>query len=188
MLKEIPGPLTDDQKRFLEIIKHNAEQLNRHFSIVMHNQHYLAWEQEAFPGQCNLRDMISDLDEILKQFPHLTLVVDVADDTLPVWVDQRHLHNAFASIVEFANQVYDERKTHELIFRAFHKEGFVTLTVTFDKKPSLSKKELSYFESFLFIARRVTELHNGNFALVNDPPETLSVTIVLPNIPKLTSK
>ncbi|MFT3895144.1 MAG: histidine kinase dimerization/phospho-acceptor domain-containing protein [Anaerolineales bacterium] len=51
MLKEVHGPLTEDQKQYLEIIKRNAEQLNEHFSLVIHNQHYIAWDQQAYPSQ-----------------------------------------------------------------------------------------------------------------------------------------
>lgn len=184
MLKEISGPLTDDQRRFLEIIKHNAEQLNKHFSLVIHNQHYIVWEQDTFPGQYSVREIVNDFAEVIQRFPHLTMTEDVSDESLPVWVDKRHVHNAFSSIAEFANQTYDENKGNEIVLRIFDRSGFITFVIEIIKKESLSKKDLSYYESFLFVARRVTELHNGNFALTHESPDKLYVTLVFPNIPK----
>jgi K+-sensing histidine kinase KdpD len=188
MLKEIAGPLTDDQKRFLEIIRHNAEQLNKHFSLVIHNQHYIAWEQHTFPGQYSVREIIRDFEGVVQQFPPVSVAPDVPDDTMPVWVDKRHLHNAFGSIAEFASQIHDENKGNEIILRVVHKDGFVSFIVEIIKKVDIPKKELSYYESYLFVAQRVTELHNGNFALKNETPERVSITLVFPNIPKLSSK
>ena len=188
MLKEIAGPLTDDQKRFLEIIKHNAEQLNKHFSLVIHNQHYIAWEQPTFPGQYSVREIVSDFEEVIQRFPPLTFTTEVTDDTLPVWADKRHLHNAFGSIADFASQIYDENKGGEIVLRISEITGFISFVVEMGKKETLSKKDLSYYESFLFVAQRVTELHNGNFALKNEAPEKLSITLVFPNIPKSISR
>ena len=188
MLKEIPGPLTDDQKRFLEIIRRSAEQLNNHFSLVIHNQHYIVWEQQALPDQHTVRDLISDFEEVVGRFPPVSVTTDVSDDSLPVWVDRRHLHNAFGSIGEFASHLYDENTGGEIALKIFQKDGFVTFFVEINKKVEIAKKDLSYFESYLFVAQRVVELHNGDFALKNESPDKIGVTLVLPNIPKLTSK
>ena len=188
MLKEIAGPLTDDQRRFLEIIKHNAERLNEHFSLVIHNQHYIAWDQYVFPSQLSVRDIVNDFEEAIHRFPPVSITIDVSDDTLPIWVDQRHLHNAFSSIAEFASHMYDEKKGGDIVLRVFDKAGFITFVVEINNKLDVSKKDLSYFESYLFVAQRVTELHNGNFALKNEPPEKLSVTLIFPNMPKTNSR
>jgi len=188
LLKEIAGPLTDDQRRYLEIIKHNAEQLNKHFSLVIHNQHYIAWEQYTFPGQYSVREIISDFEDVVSHFPPMKVTVEISDDSLPAWVDERHLHNAFGSIAEFASQVYDNDRGSEIVLKIFDKSGFITFAVEINKRENLSKNDLSYYESFLFIAQRVTELHNGNFALKNETPEKLSITLVFPNIPKLPSR
>jgi len=188
LLKEIAGPLTDDQRRYLEIIKHNAEQLNKHFSLVIHNQHYIAWEQYIFPGQYSVREIVSDFEEVISHFSPMTVTVEVADDSLPIWIDERHLHNAFGSIAEFTSKIYDESKGGEIVLGISEKAGFVIFIIEISKRENLSRKDLSYYESFLFIAQRVTELHNGNFSLKSEMPEKLTITLVFPNIPKLTTK
>src|SRR5687767_2380902 len=66
MLKGMAGPLTDEQRRFLEIIHHTAEQLNNHFSFVLHNQHYIAWDQQANMGQFFARDLVDEFKESLR--------------------------------------------------------------------------------------------------------------------------
>lgn len=188
MLKEIPGPLTDDQKRFLEIIRRSAEQLNNHFSLVIHNQHYIVWEQQALPDQHTVRDLISDFEEVVGHFPPVSVTTQISDDSLPVWVDKRHLHNAFGSIGEFASHLYDENTSGEIALKISQKDGFVTFFVEITKKVDITKKDLSYLESYLFVAQRVVELHNGDFALKYEAPDKIGVTLVFPNIPKLTSK
>jgi K+-sensing histidine kinase KdpD len=188
MLKEIAGPLTDDQKHYLEIIRQSAEELNKHFSLVMNNQHYIAWDQQAFPGQFNVNEITSDFEEIIQHFPPMTVAVQVSDDSLPLWVDRRHLYNAFRSIAEFAVQTYDEKKSHEITLQIYDKAGFVTFLIDINRKESLSKRDLSYFESFLYVAQRVSELHNGNFFLNSGIPEKLSITLVFPNVPRLNVK
>lgn len=188
MLKEIPGPLTDDQKRFLEIIKHNAERLNEHFNLVIHNQHYLAWEQQAYPSQLILRDLIKDFEEVVSHFPPISINILTTDNTLPIWADQRHFHNAFSSITEFASQVSDKNKGGEIILSIFDKAGFVTFAFEISKEETLSKQDLSYYESYLFVAQRVMEVHNGNFTLEHESPEKVRITLVLPNIPKVPSR
>jgi K+-sensing histidine kinase KdpD len=188
MLKEIAGPLTDDQKRFLEIIRHNAEQLNKHFSLVIHNQHYIVWEQQAFPGQYSVGEIISDFEEVINHFPPMTVAIQVSDDSLPVWADKRHLHNAFSSIVEFASHIYDENKGGEIALKTSDKSGFITFEFEISKKENISKKDLSYYQSYLFVALRVIELHNGILTLQDELPEKLQISLVFPNIPKLSSK
>lgn len=188
MLKEIPGPLTDDQKRYIEIIRNSAEKLNEHFNLVIHNQHYLAWEQQAYPDQLILRDLIKDFEEIASHFRPMSIHIQTADETLPVWGDQRHLHNAFSSIAEYAGQVCDKNKGAVIFLSVFDKAGFVTFSFEISKKETLSKKELSYYESYLFVAQRVMEVHNGNFTLQHESPEKVWITLVLPNIPKVSSR
>lgn len=188
MLKEVHGPLTEDQKQYLEIIKRNAEQLNEHFSLVMHNQHYLSWEQQAYPNQFVLKDILKDFEEIIRAYPSISVHVETSDNTLPVWVDRRHLYNAFNSIAEFASQICDKTKGSEVVLSVTDKAGFVTFLFEVSKKESLPKKELSYYESYLFVAQRVVEVHNGNFTLQHEKPDRVWITLVFPNIPKLTSK
>ena len=187
MLKEIPGPLTDDQKRYIQIIKNTAERLNEHFNLVIHNQHYLAWEQQAYPDQVILRDLIKDFEEITSSFSPMSIHIQADDDTLPVWADRRHIDNAFHSIAEFASQVCDQNKGGEIVLHISDKSGFVTFAMEISKKETLSRKELSYYESYLFIAQRVVEVHNGNFTLAYESPEQMSIILVLPNIPKISS-
>ncbi len=188
MLKEVHGPLTEDQKHYLEVIKQNAERLNEHFSLVIHNQHYLAWEQHAYPSQLVLKDILNDFDEIVNGYPALAAEVEAADNTLPVWADQRHLYNAFNSITEFASQICDKTKGSNIVLNITDKAGFVIFLFEISKKDTLPQKELSYYESYLFVAERVVELHNGNFTLQYESPKKVWITLVFPNIPKILDK
>lgn len=188
MLKEVHGPLTEDQKRYLEIIKQNADRLNEHFSLVIHNQHYLSWEQQAYPSQLVLKDILKDFEEIVSVYPSTSVHVASSDNTLPVWVDRRHLYNAFNSIAEFASQICDKTKGSKIDLSITDKAGFVTFLFEISKKEALPKKELAYYESYLFVAQRVVEVHNGNFALQHEKADRVWITLVFPNIPKLINK
>ncbi|MFT3895143.1 MAG: hypothetical protein QM730_26255 [Anaerolineales bacterium] len=103
-------------------------------------------------------------------------------------MDRRHLYNAFNSIVEFANQICDKTKGSKILLNVTDKAGFVTFLFEISKKETLPKKELSYYKSYLFVAQRVVEVHNGNFTLQHEKPEKVWITLVFPNIPKLISR
>ena len=183
MLKGMAGPLTDEQRHFLEIIHHTAEQLNNHFSFVIHNQYYIAWDQEANKAQFFVRDLMDDFKETFLHFPFITVTTKISNDLLPVWVDRRHIRNAFNCIGEFASHVCDKKKGGEITLQAFQETGALTFLIELGKAADLTKKELSYYEAFLFIAGCVMKLHDGKISLKDDLIEKVQITLVFPNKP-----
>ena len=183
MLKGMAGPLTDEQRRFLEIIHHTAEQLNNHFSFVLHNQHYIAWDQQANMGQFFARDLVDEFKESLRPFPFISVTTKISNDLLPVRVDRRHIRNAFTCIGEFASHVCDRKKGGEITLQVFQETGACIFLIELGKATDLTKKELSYYEAFLFIAERVMELHDGKLSLKDDLVNQVWITLVFPNKP-----
>lgn len=181
LLKGMAGPLTDDQRHFLEIIHRTAEQLNNHLSFVIHNQHYIAWEQQVNLGQFFVRDLVDDFKEILLRFPFISVTTKVPNDLLPVWVDRRHIRNAFNCIGEFASHVCDKNKGGEITVQVFHETGALNFLIELGKAADLTKKELSYYEAFLFIAERVMELHDGKLSLKGDLVGKVWISLVFPD-------
>jgi len=185
MLKGMAGPLTDEQRRFLEIIHHTAEQLNNHFSFVLHNQHYIAWDQHASMGQFFARDLVDDFKESLRPFPFISVTTKIANELLPVRVDRRHIRNAFTCIGEFASHVCDKKKGGEITVQVFQETGACTFWIELGKAADLTRKELSYYEAFLFIAECVMELHDGRLSLKDDLLEKIAIALVFPEKPNL---
>ena len=182
MLQGAVGPLTEDQQRFLEIIKHNAERLDQHFGIVLHNQHYIVWEEQAIPTQNLVRDLLVDFNKVLKRFPNIAIKIQDTDEALTIWVDKRHARNAFASIGDFINLIQDKNKSADISVRVFQKSETVIFLMEFGKEFKIKKSEISYYESALYVAQRVMELHGGQFSLKNESEEILGLTLVFPNI------
>ena len=185
MLKGMAGPLTDEQRRFLEIIHHTAEQLNHHFRFVIHNQHYIAWDQKANMGQFFARDLVDDFKEILLHFPFISVTARISNDLLPVRVDRRHIRNAFNCIGEFANHVCDKKKGGQITVQVFQETGAFTFLIELVKAADLTMKELSYYEAFLFIAKCVMELHDGRLSIKDDLVDKVWITLVFPHKPGL---
>jgi His Kinase A (phospho-acceptor) domain len=185
MLKGMAGPLTDEQRHFLEVIHHTAEQLNNHFSFVIHNQHYIAWEQEANKAQLFVRDLMEDFKETFLHFPFITVTTKISNDLLPVWVDRRHIRNAFNCVGEFASHVCDKKRGGEITLEAFQENGALTFLIELGKAADLTKKELSYYETFLFIAKCVMKLHDGKLSLKDDLIEKVQIALLFPNKPGL---
>lgn len=184
MLQGAVGPLTEDQRRFLEIIRRNAAQLNQHFGIVLHSQHYIVWDEQAIPVQYPVRDLIEDFKKSLLRFSELQVVAQIPNDALPVWIDKRHARNAFASIGDFIGHAHDMNKNSEIFVKVLQGDEAVTLQIEFNKKPGLRKNDLAYYASFLYVTQRVMELHGGLFSLKDEADEKLGLVLVFPNMKK----
>jgi light-regulated signal transduction histidine kinase (bacteriophytochrome) len=182
MLQGVVGPLTADQHRFLEIIKHNAERLDQHFGIVLHNQHYIVWDEQAIPTQSLVQDLMEDFKKAFKRFPNITIKIQDTDESLPVWVDKRHIRNGFASIGDFVSFIQDKNKSIDIFVRVFQKSEALTFLIEFSKEFKIKKSDVSYYESALYVAQRVMELHGGQFNLKNESEEPLGLTLVFPNL------
>jgi len=182
MLEGTAGPITEDQRRFLEIITQNAERLNQYFSFVIHNQHYLAWDQQVIPDQFTIHDLIIDLKEAVGTSSFTTVAVQVPDEPWSTWVDRRHVRNAFASIAEFVNHIRDKDKTANIPVQVFHDDKTFTLVMEVNKRAGIAKDDFAYYESFLYIAQRVMALHGGTFSVKNETTEKLWLTLVFPNV------
>ena len=182
MLQGAVGPLTEDQQRYLEIIKHNAERLDQHFGIVLHNQHYIVWDEQAIPTQNLVSDLMDDFKGAFKRFPDIAVKMQDSDGSLPIWVDRRHARNAFASIGNFVSFIQDQNKNTEVLLRAFPKNEAVTFLIEFTRGYKLKKNDLPYYESFLYVAQRVMELHGGQFSLKNESEEIAGLALVFPNL------
>ena len=183
MLKGTAGPLTEDQRHFLEIIEHNAERLDQHFSLVIHNQHYIAWDQEAVPSRHAIRDLIDDFKQAIRMYSSLTVTAQVLDDSMPIWIDRRHVRNALASIGEFVSQILDKNKAVDIPIQVFQQDETVTLVIKVSKRAGIKKAEFSYYESFLYVTQRVMELHGGILGVTDQATDTLWLTLVFPNMP-----
>ena len=180
MLEGAVGPLTEDQYKFLEIIKHNAERSDQHFSLVIHNQHYIVWDEQAIPEQYTVREFIEDFREIINHYPDMTITTQGLDEALSVWFDKRHIPNMFASIGDFISHTYDKNK--EISIKGFYKSEAVTFLIEFSKAREIRIKDLAYYESFLYVAKRVTELHGGLFSIAHESDEKLGLGLVFPNV------
>ncbi len=168
MLKGSSGPLTDEQRHILEIIQQNAERLNNYFSFVIHNQHYLVWDQELLPAQLRLRDLADDFKTIMKRYAWFTVQPQIADNTLAVWADRRHIRNAFICIGEFISHVYDKTKEPIITLHTAQQTGTLTLRFELSKAADINPKNLAYYKDYLYIAERVMELHRGELTLQDD--------------------
>jgi len=182
LLQGAVGPLTQDQVRYLEIVKHNAERLDQHFGIVIHNQHYLVWDEQVNLTKSPVRELIKDFKEEFKWSPDVEVKTQDIDDTLLVWVDMRHAHNAFAAIANFVNFIQDKNKRTEITVSAFQKNEAITFLIEFNKELRIKKSDIPYYESFLYVPKRVMELHGGQYSLQNELEEKLALALVFPNI------
>jgi Osmosensitive K+ channel histidine kinase len=185
MLKGMAGPLTDEQRQFLEVIHHTAEQLNNHFSFLIHNQHYITWDHQINMGQFFARDLVDDFKAILLRFPFLSVTTKMPNDLLPVRVDRRHARNAFNCIGEFASHVCDKKKGSEITVQVLQDTGAFTFLIELGKAADLTKKELTYYETFLYIAECVMELHHGKLSIKDDFADKVSISLIFPNKPSL---
>ncbi len=181
MLQGKLGPLTQDQRQFLEIIKHNAERLNQHFGLVLHNQHYIVWEEQATPTEVTVRELLADFNKVFKPVPDITVTAQDIPEALSVWVDRRHIHNAFASIGDFVSQIHDPRKGIEVLVRVFQGQKAVTFLIEFNRGHKVKKADLPYYESFLYVTECVMKLHHGQFSLKNEADDKLVLALAFPD-------
>ena len=184
MLQGMAGPITNEQRRFLETIQHTAEKLNNHFSFVLHNQHYIAWDQQVTMSRIVLRDLVDELKDALLRFPSIAVTTKISHSSMSVQVDKRHMHNAFQCIGEFASHICDRSKGGEILIQALHDTGAFTFLIEVNKAADLTRKELAYYETFLFVAERVMELHGGKLLLKDDLIEKVGITLLFPNKPQ----
>ena len=168
MLKGASGPLTDEQRHSLEIIQQNAERLSNYFNFVIHNQHYLVWDQETLPAQVLVRDLVDDFKIVMKRYAWFKVQSQSADYPLSVWVDRRHIRNAFASIGEFASYVCDKKKEPVITIYAAEQTGALTLRFELSRAADINLKNFAYYKDYLYIAERVMELHRGDLMVEND--------------------
>ncbi len=181
MLKGSSGPLTDEQRHYLEIIQQNAERLNTYFSFVIHNQHYLVWDQELLPAQLLLRDLADDFKVIMKRYAWFAVRSQIADNSLSLWADRRHIRNAFVCIGEFISHVYDKTKEPVILLQAAAQTGALTFRFELNKAADINPKNLAYYKDYLYIAERVMELHRGNLTLQDDK-DTLRIILTFRNL------
>jgi His Kinase A (phospho-acceptor) domain len=182
MLQGAVGPLTEDQYRYLEIIKHNAERLDQHFGIVLHNQHYIVWDEQASPTQGTVRDLMEVFRQVFQHFAEIIITTHDIDETLPVWFDKRHVYNAFVSIGNFINFIQDKNKSAEILVRVLKKTEAVTFFIEFNKTYKIRPSDLPYYESFLYVPHRVLELHGGQFSIKHEAEEKIRLALVFPNL------
>lgn len=180
MLEGDVGPLTQDQRKFLEIIKNNADRLNQHFNLVIHNRHYIIWDEQALPELYTVREFIREFRLIINHYTGITISTVGLDETLPVWFDKRHLPNMFASLGEYISNTFDQNK--DISFKTSRKSESVTFSIAFSKSRNVRIRDLAYFESFLYVAKRVMELHGGLFGIAHEADEKISLTLAFPNI------
>jgi light-regulated signal transduction histidine kinase (bacteriophytochrome) len=181
ILQGAVGPLTTEQVRYLEIIKQNAERLDQHFGIVLHNQHYLVWDEQVNLTQLPVQNLMDEFKEEFKWSPDVKVKIQEIDHAQPVWVDMRHVHNAFAAIANFVYFIQDKNKLIEITVSAHQKSAAITLLMEFNKELRIKKSDLPYYESFLYLPQRVMELHGGQFSLKNNLEENLALVLVFPN-------
>src|SRR6185436_11107975 len=182
MLRGAVGPLTQDQRRFLEIIKYNAERLDQHFGIVLSNQHYIVWEEQAIPSQIAVRDLMLDFKEVFRHFSNITLTIQEIPESLYVRVDKRHIRNAFVSIRDFVSHIHDQRKGTEILVKIFSGPEAVNFLIEFDKGHKVKKTDLPNYESFLYVTKCVMKLHGGQFSLKHETDEKLGLALVFPDM------
>jgi hypothetical protein len=183
MLEGEVGPLTDEQRKFLEIIRKNAEQLDQHFNLVIHNRHYIIWDEQAIPVQYTAYKFFREFRGVLNHYPGMLLTAQGLDEALPVWFDKRHIPNMSASIGDFISNTSDEGK--EIQFKSFHQTQAAAFSIEYSKSRNVRKRDLAYFESFLYVAKRVMELHNGLFSVTHGADEKIALTLVFPDIASL---
>jgi hypothetical protein len=182
MLQGIVGPLTEDQHRFLEIIKHNAESLDQHFGIVLHNQHYIVWDEQASPTQGTVGDLLGNFREVIHHLAEIIITTYDIDESMPVWFDKRHVYNAFVSIGNFINFIQDKNKKAEVVVRVLQKTDAVTFSIEFHKTYKIRPSDLPYYESFLYVPQKVLELHGGQFSIKHEAEEKIRLALVFPNL------
>jgi light-regulated signal transduction histidine kinase (bacteriophytochrome) len=181
ILQGAVGPLTTEQVRYLEIIKQNAERLDQHFGIVLHNQHYLVWDEQVNLTQLPVQNLMDEFKEEFKWSPDVKVKIQEINHSQTVWVDMRHAHNAFAAIANFVYFIQDKNKLIEITVSAHQKSAAITLLMEFNKELRIKKSDLPYYESFLYLPQRVMELHGGQFSLKNNLEENLALVLVFPN-------
>jgi signal transduction histidine kinase len=182
MLEGAVGPLTEDQHKFLEIIKRDAERLDQHFSLVLHNQHYIVWDEQVIHSPCTIRELIDDFALVIANLPNIIFTPHISDDSLSVLADRRHIRNAFASIGDFISHTYNQSQGNEISVNVFHKNKATTFSFKFHKGVEINNKDLAYYESFLYVARRVMELHGGLFSITHEAGNKLGLELVFPDI------
>jgi len=192
------GSINDEQRRFLRIIKDNAERLTALINDLLDISRVETGRVRFEPRPIQIGDVISDVVNALAgqaEVKHQTLTYEVVGGLPDVMGDQNRLNQVLTNLVGNAIRYTPEGKEVEL--RAYPVEGAVRVDVR-DTGIGIDSEDMGrIFERFyradhplvqeasgtglgLAIARMFVEMHGGRVWVESEPGEGSTFTFILP--------
>ena len=182
MVQGVAGPITEDQKHFLEVIQHNAEFLFRHFSIFLQAQRYAVYEHHIAPSKILLQELVDYLNEALGQYPSLNARISAPDEKVSFWGDIQHIYEALDCVVRFLDYITG----NTVAIRFIQNAKATSIEIEFSKTDFI-KSGNYYLEPYRFVTQRVMDLHGGTYTLKDISSDKMLIALAFPNLSKSTS-
>jgi len=203
---EIAGSVNDDQKKFLEIAKHNIDRLSR---LIDEMLTLAKADTKAELMNRQLLDVAALTEELIVSFGpvaqrnNITLVNTLPGTRVEVWADPDKIAQVITNLVD--NAIKYNRPSGRVEIGLEEKNGFIAIWVR-DTGVGIPTEELSkIFDRFyrieqsakgkaagsgigLSIAKKILAIHGGKLLVESEPGIGTMFTIMLPKDLRKVSK
>jgi len=192
------GPINEDQERFLEIIKNNADRLTALINDLLDISRVETGRVRFEPRLMQIADVIADVVNVLAvqaEEKHQTLTYQVAAGLPEIMGDRDRLHQVITNLV--GNAIHYTPEGGRVEVQAYAVEGAVRVDVT-DTGIGIAPDDLPHiFERFyraddplvqeaagtglgLSIVKMFVEMHGGRVWVESEPGKGSTFTFILP--------
>lgn len=192
------GPINEDQERFLEIIKNNADRLTALINDLLDISRVETGRVRFEPRLMQIADVIADVVNVLAvqaEEKHQTLAYQVAAGLPEIMGDRDRLHQVITNLV--GNAIHYTPEGGRVEVRAYAVESAVRVDVA-DTGIGIAPEDLPHiFERFyraddplvqeaagtglgLSIVKMFVEMHGGRVWVESEPGRGSTFTFILP--------
>ena len=175
MLKEVTGPLNEDQKQFLSVINNNARYLYKHINTFITASRLIFKPEQVYLSKFRLSEPI---DRFIKRITKSTeFKVDkvVPENLQEVEGDASLMDYAFDNIEGIVAQIHPEGKG-DVKVTVNENESLLKFTVSTNQERVV---DIGEDNIELFIVQFVVDLHGGSFE-INYDNDRCNLTFTLP--------
>lgn len=176
LLKEVVGPLNDEQKKFLEVINHNTRYLYKHINTFITAARLIFNPQQVYVSTFDLLEMMDRFVKRIAESSEFHIEKDLPEDLRVVEGDANLIDYAMENLAGIVMQIHPDRKgSLKLSVREEGKLIKIVVSTNKDMKVELGEDNME-----LFVVQSVVDLHGGSFEINYDSENECSVTFSIP--------
>ncbi|GIK43349.1 MAG: hypothetical protein BroJett011_71820 [Chloroflexota bacterium] len=160
LLKELHGPMNEQQRAGLEGIHHVAEQLLEQINIFLDATPFIFDKKKLYLSDVNLLQVISSCLSQVQEKAKFQVIQDIPASLPTIKADEGQIYKALYSIVELVRQIHPTSEGR-IDLSVGQTEDFITISFSTEKGEPLRKK----VNPELFIAQSIIELHKGQLQI-----------------------